>query len=272
MNDHLIRAPETLDGDARPARSSLQANLAQVGVRQNDDVRKISAWVAIAAVPTAIAGIYGMNFRHMPELRWQSAIRRVLAPDAHDLRGPVLPLQALGLAVGCPAMPDDCIFCKIVAGELPAEIVQEDEHTIAFMDINPWTRGHALVIPRNHSRNLYDAPDEDLEHTVTAAKRLAIRMRDTLGCDGINLLNSCEAGRLADRLPPARPRDPALRGRPAPPARPAARAGGGRAGRSGGPAARWRLERASTLSGSGATAAACRAACRRRSRGRAASW
>ena len=53
-------------------------------------------------------------------------------------------------------MPDDCIFCKIVAGELPAEIVQEDEHTIAFMDINPWTRGHALVIPRNHSRNLYD--------------------------------------------------------------------------------------------------------------------
>ena len=56
-------------------------------------------------------------------------------------------------------MPDDdCIFCKIVAGELPAEIVQEDEHTIAFMDINPWTRGHALVIPRNHSRNLYERP------------------------------------------------------------------------------------------------------------------
>ena len=72
-------------------------------------------------------------------------------------------------------MPDDCIFCKIVAGELPAEIVQEDEHTLAFMDINPWTRGHALVIPRNHSRNLYDAPDEDLERTVTAAKRLALR-------------------------------------------------------------------------------------------------
>ena len=90
-------------------------------------------------------------------------------------------------------MPDDdCLFCKIVAGELPAEIVQEDEHTIAFMDINPWTRGHALVIPRNHSRNLYDAPDDDLAHTVTAAKRLALRMRDRLGCDGINLLNSCE--------------------------------------------------------------------------------
>ena len=45
-------------------------------------------------------------------------------------------------------MVDDCLFCKIVAGELPSEIVQEDEHTIAFMDINPWTRGHALVVPR----------------------------------------------------------------------------------------------------------------------------
>ena len=90
-------------------------------------------------------------------------------------------------------MPDDdCIFCKIVAGDLPAEVVQEDEHTIAFMDINPWTRGHALVIPRNHSRNLYEAPEEDLAHTIAAAKRLALGMRDALDCDGINLLNSCE--------------------------------------------------------------------------------
>ena len=61
-----------------------------------------------------------------------------------------------------PAMADDCIFCKIVAGELPAEVVQEDDHTIAFMDLNPWTRGHALVVPRNHSKNLYEAPEEDL--------------------------------------------------------------------------------------------------------------
>ena len=89
-------------------------------------------------------------------------------------------------------MADDCIFCKIVAGELPSEIVQEDEHTIAFMDINPWTRGHALVIPREHSRNLYDIGEAALTHMASAAKRLALRMRDRLGCDGINLLNSCE--------------------------------------------------------------------------------
>ena len=63
---------------------------------------------------------------------------------------------------------DDCIFCKIVAGELPAEIVQEDEHTVAFMDINPWTRGHALVIPRRHSRNLYEIAEEDLDRTIEA--------------------------------------------------------------------------------------------------------
>jgi histidine triad (HIT) family protein len=86
----------------------------------------------------------------------------------------------------------DCIFCKIVAGELPAEIVQEDEHTVAFMDINPWTRGHALVIPRNHSRNLYEAPEEDLHGAVSAAQRLALVMRGRLGCDGIDLLNACE--------------------------------------------------------------------------------
>jgi histidine triad (HIT) family protein len=89
-------------------------------------------------------------------------------------------------------MADDCIFCKIVAGDLPAHKVQEDEHTIAFMDLNPWTRGHALVIPRRHSRNLYEVPDEDLEHAVLAAKRLALTMRDRLGCDGVNLLNCCE--------------------------------------------------------------------------------
>jgi magnesium transporter len=69
--DHLIRARDQLDAIRDLLAGTLQANLAQVGVRQNEDMRKISAWVAIAAVPTAIAGIYGMNFRHMPELRWQ---------------------------------------------------------------------------------------------------------------------------------------------------------------------------------------------------------
>ena len=78
VNDHLIRAREQLDAMRDLLSSSLQANLAQVAVRQNEDVRRISAWVAIIAVPTAIAGIYGMNFDQMPELRWELGYPAVL--------------------------------------------------------------------------------------------------------------------------------------------------------------------------------------------------
>ena len=95
----------------------------------------------------------------------------------------------MALAVGA----DDCLFCKIVAGDIDAQKIDEDEHTIAFMDINPWTRGHALVIPREHTPNLYEIPDDQLARTSAAAKRLALRMKERLECDGINLINSCEA-------------------------------------------------------------------------------
>jgi len=87
---------------------------------------------------------------------------------------------------------EDCIFCRVVAGELPAEKVDEDEHTLALMDINPWTRGHALVIPKQHARNIYEISDASLGRTMSAAKRLAVRMRGGLGAEGINLLNSTE--------------------------------------------------------------------------------
>ena len=71
VHDHLLRVTEHIDGLEALLTSALNANLAQVGVRQNEDMRKISAWVAILAVPTMIAGIYGMNFDHMPELGWE---------------------------------------------------------------------------------------------------------------------------------------------------------------------------------------------------------
>jgi histidine triad (HIT) family protein len=89
----------------------------------------------------------------------------------------------------------DCIFCKIVAGELPATIVDEDEHTISFMDIAPATRGHALVIPRVHSADLLAIEAEQLAATVAGAQRLATRVHERLGADGVNLLNAC--GRAA---------------------------------------------------------------------------
>ena len=78
VTDHLIRARDQLDNMRDLLTGSLQANLAQVAVRQNEDMRRISAWVAIIAVPTAIAGIYGMNFEHMPELRWELGYPAVL--------------------------------------------------------------------------------------------------------------------------------------------------------------------------------------------------
>jgi histidine triad (HIT) family protein len=87
----------------------------------------------------------------------------------------------------------DCIFCKIVDGELPATIVGEDERTISFMDISPATRGHALVIPREHSADLLAVEREDLTAVALAAQRLAGRMKERLGADGVNLLNSCGA-------------------------------------------------------------------------------
>ena len=93
-------------------------------------------------------------------------------------------------------MPDDsdsCLFCRIVAGELPATIVDEDARTLAFMDINPATRGHALVIPRTHATDLHELEQADLEACAVAAQRLAGRMRARLGADGINLINSCGA-------------------------------------------------------------------------------
>ncbi|MEV0577805.1 magnesium/cobalt transporter CorA [Streptomyces sp. NBC_01463] len=70
VQDHLTRATEQVEGLDRLLSDILSAHLAQMGVRQNDDMRKISAWAAMAAVPTMVAGIYGMNFDHMPELRW----------------------------------------------------------------------------------------------------------------------------------------------------------------------------------------------------------
>jgi histidine triad (HIT) family protein len=84
----------------------------------------------------------------------------------------------------------DCIFCKIIAGELPAQIIDENERTIAFMDINPGTRGHLLVVPRQHARDLMAIDQEDLAATMYTAQRMARRVVERLDADGVNLLNS----------------------------------------------------------------------------------
>ena len=76
--DHLLRVIGSLEGFRELLTNILEANLTQISVRQNDDMRKISAWVAIAVVPTMIAGIYGMNFENMPELKWHLGYPAVL--------------------------------------------------------------------------------------------------------------------------------------------------------------------------------------------------
>ncbi|HEY5431237.1 MAG TPA: HIT domain-containing protein [Solirubrobacteraceae bacterium] len=87
----------------------------------------------------------------------------------------------------------DCLFCRIIAGELPSQRVDEDERTVAFMDVNPATRGHALVVPRRHAANLLEIAADDLAATATAAQRLARRAVERLDADGVNLINSCGA-------------------------------------------------------------------------------
>ena len=89
----------------------------------------------------------------------------------------------------------DCIFCRIISGDIPGQIVDQDENTVAFLDINPATRGHALVVPRRHVRDLLEIEADDLDATIVAAQRLARRMPERLGAAGVNLLNSC--GRAA---------------------------------------------------------------------------
>lgn len=84
---------------------------------------------------------------------------------------------------------DSCLFCAIVAGTIPSTRVDEDERTVSFMDINPATDGHLLVVPRAHAVDLTDISPEDLAACALTAQRLARRQLDVLGADGVNLLN-----------------------------------------------------------------------------------
>jgi histidine triad (HIT) family protein len=89
----------------------------------------------------------------------------------------------------------DCIFCQIVAGELPASVIASHERALAFMDISPATHGHALVIPREHHADIHEIGADDLAACVALAAEVAGRARERLGADGVNLLNS--SGRAA---------------------------------------------------------------------------
>ena len=84
----------------------------------------------------------------------------------------------------------DCIFCKIIAGEIPAFKLYEDAETFAFMDINPANPGHALVIPKEHAADLHAVSDAALAASMRTAKRVAGALREVLAPDGLNLLQA----------------------------------------------------------------------------------
>src|SRR5215217_4564578 len=84
----------------------------------------------------------------------------------------------------------DCLFCKIAAGEIPATRVREDERTVAFMDISPATRGHLLVIPREHAPDVHAIDEEDLFAVARTAKRMAGRVVERLRADGVNVIQN----------------------------------------------------------------------------------
>ena len=91
------------------------------------------------------------------------------------------------------AADPDCDFCRIATGEVPVVRIAEDERTIAFMDADPATRGHALVIPRQHAEGLEVIGAEDLAAVARTAQRIAITVRDRLEADGVNLIRARDA-------------------------------------------------------------------------------
>jgi histidine triad (HIT) family protein len=89
-------------------------------------------------------------------------------------------------------MEAGCVFCMVVSGDIPGERVHEDERTLAVTDINPFTRGHAVVFPRAHVRGLYEVDEEVMARTFSVARLVATMARDRLGADGVNLLSNTE--------------------------------------------------------------------------------
>lgn len=87
-------------------------------------------------------------------------------------------------------MKNDCVFCAIAAGEIPSFKVYEDEQVLAYLDINPFSKGHTLVIPKRHSAGLLDTDDETLAVVVARVKKVAAHLKEKLGCDGFNIVQN----------------------------------------------------------------------------------
>ncbi len=85
---------------------------------------------------------------------------------------------------------DNCIFCKLASGEIPTNSLYEDENFRVILDNGPATKGHALVLPKEHYADLFEIPEDVLAGAAKVAKKMALTMKDKLGCDGLNLVQN----------------------------------------------------------------------------------
>jgi len=85
---------------------------------------------------------------------------------------------------------EDCIFCKIVKGEIPSYKIYEDDLVFAFLDINPTSLGHTLIVPKKHNKDIFDIEEEYLKRIILVSKKIAQRMKEVIDCDGVNIFNN----------------------------------------------------------------------------------
>ena len=85
---------------------------------------------------------------------------------------------------------DDCVFCKLANGEIPSKTLYEDEEFRVILDLSPASKGHALILPKEHAANLYELSDTTASHAMVLAKKMITEMTEKLGCDGFNLLQN----------------------------------------------------------------------------------
>lgn len=87
-------------------------------------------------------------------------------------------------------MINNCVFCSIIGHEIPSATIYEDEKVIAILDIAPSAKGHTVLIPKKHSKDIFELPEEDAAHIFTVAKKIAGVLKEELQCDGINILQN----------------------------------------------------------------------------------
>lgn len=85
---------------------------------------------------------------------------------------------------------NDCIFCKIASGEIPCKKIYEDKKVIAFLDINPISKGHSLVIPKKHFENIFDIEEDTLKEIISIGKKISLTLKENLNADGINIIHA----------------------------------------------------------------------------------